>query len=133
MFTHLEGVQAGEEGGEVGGGDAGQDQGCGVRVAQGQEAVAHQGATAAKHHAVRFIIKILNQKYNFIPIGGDDTVITDDPQVREEAPGVKLLDVAEQRLGVLLKKRIQCSLFCTRHSVSPAPARRHQTPGSLTS
>lgn len=59
MFAHLEGVQAGEEGGEVGAGDARQDQGGGaggVRVTQGQEAVAHQGTAAAKHHAEIFII-----------------------------------------------------------------------------
>ena len=50
--SHLEGVQAGEEGGEVGAGDPGQDQGGGVTLAQGQEAGAHQGAAAAEHHAV---------------------------------------------------------------------------------
>ena len=149
MLAHLEGVQAGEEGGEVGAGDARQDQGGRVRVTQGQEAVAHQGAAAAKHHAVILIIKHLKPKIRalpqlicpiksqissttslvleldimkdklqdltFLPIGRDDTVIADDPQVREEAPGVKLLDVAEQGLGVLLQNRFCVhSLYSTR-------------------
>ena len=56
-LSHLEGVQAGEEGDEVSTGDPGQDQGGGVTLAQGQETGAHQGAAAAKHHAVTFIVK----------------------------------------------------------------------------
>ena len=51
-LSHLEGVQAGEEGGEVSAGDPGQDQSGGVTLAQGLETGAHQGAAAAKHHAV---------------------------------------------------------------------------------
>ena len=50
-LSHLEGVQAGEEGGEVSTGDPGQDQCGGVTLAQGLETGAHQGAAAAKHHA----------------------------------------------------------------------------------
>ena len=50
-LSHLEGVKAGEEGGEVSTGDPGQDQCGGVTLAQGLETGAHQGAAAAKHHA----------------------------------------------------------------------------------
>ena len=55
LTSHLEGVQAGEEGGEVSTGDPGQDQGGGVTLTQGLETGAHQGAAAANHHAVTFI------------------------------------------------------------------------------